>query len=75
MPEDAPESNLGISGPSLDDADLLRELTSLKTKQHDIEADGTPDQKANHVRRTAELESEFVARFGADARGEAASHD
>ena len=54
----------GIAAKTLSDDDLRRELAQLKTKQHEIEADGTPGQRANHQERTAELEAEFLARFG-----------
>jgi hypothetical protein len=54
----------GISANTLSDDDLRRELTQLKVKQDDIQRDGTAGQKANHVRRTDQLESEFLQRFG-----------
>jgi hypothetical protein len=57
----------GIAARTLSDDDLRHELLQLKTKQAEIEADGTAHQRANHASRTAELEAEFVARFGSAA--------
>ena len=54
----------GIAAKQLSDDDLRHELLQLKIKQHDIATDGTPHQQANHRSRTAELEAEFVRRFG-----------
>jgi len=54
----------GIPAERLSDEDLRHDLLQLKKKQADIEADGTADQKLNHQSRTAELEAEFVKRFG-----------
>jgi hypothetical protein len=53
----------GIPAQELSDADLRRELLQLKTKQQEIQAGGTPDQKSNHASRTSELEEEFLKRF------------
>ncbi|MDQ2837906.1 MAG: DUF6158 family protein [Actinomycetota bacterium] len=55
---------LGIPASGLSEDDLRHELLQLKIKQADIQADGTPAQQANHQRRTAELEEEFLRRFG-----------
>ena len=56
----------GIPAKQLSDDDLRHELLQLKIKQDDIAADGTPHQQANPRERTAELEAEFVRRFGSD---------
>lgn len=53
---------MGISARDLSDDDLRRELAHLKEKTDDIDSDGTNDQRANHRRRTAELEEEFLRR-------------
>jgi hypothetical protein len=54
---------MGVPARSLSDDDLRRELAQLKMKQAEIMATGTTDQKANHTKRTAELEEEFLNRF------------
>lgn len=54
----------GIPAAQLSDTDLRHDLAQLKKKQADIERDGSADQKLNHHTRTAELEAEFVKRFG-----------
>jgi len=54
----------GVPAERLSDEELRHDLLQLKDKQADIEADGTADQQANHRARTAELEAEFVKRFG-----------
>jgi hypothetical protein len=56
----------GIAAKQLSDDDLRHELLQLKIKQNDIATDGTPHQQANHRTRTAELEAEFVRRFGSE---------
>lgn len=56
----------GIAASQLSDDELRHELLQLKLKQDDIAADGTPHQQANHRERTAELEAEFVRRFGTE---------
>ena len=60
---------IGIPAGRLSDDDLRHELLQLKKKQDDIQSDGTDAQQANHRRRTAELEAEFLERFGGDAPG------
>jgi uncharacterized protein DUF6158 len=64
----------GIAAKQLSDDDLRHELLQLKLKQEDIAADGTPHQQANHRERTAELEAEFVRRFGSE-HAEQSDHD
>lgn len=54
----------GIPAGRLSDEELRHDLLQLKQKQADIRDQGTPDQQLNHERRTAELETEFVRRFG-----------
>ncbi|HTZ45434.1 MAG TPA: DUF6158 family protein [Jatrophihabitans sp.] len=63
----------GIPAERLSDDTLRHELLQLKRKRDDIAADGTAAQRANHEARTAELEAEFVRRFG--RRDEAAAPD
>ncbi len=58
--------SMGVPPAGLSDDDLRRELAHLKAKQGDIVSGGTPDQQANHARRTAELEEEFLRRTPAD---------
>ena len=53
---------MGVDAADLSDDDLRRELAQLKSKAVDIDSAGTPDQQANHRRRTAELEEEFLRR-------------
>lgn len=60
---------MGINARDLSDDDLLRELAHLKQKADDIESGGTADQQANHRRRTAELEEEFLRRNPPGASG------
>ncbi len=58
--------SMGVPAADLSDDDLRRELAHLKAKQGDIVSGGTPDQQANHARRTAELEEEFLRRTPAN---------
>ncbi|HEY2043082.1 MAG TPA: DUF6158 family protein [Jatrophihabitans sp.] len=60
----------GVPARALSDDELRHELLQLKVKQGDIHDEGTPQQRSNHARRTAELEEEFLARFGSEAEGE-----
>lgn len=65
----------GVPAERLSDEELRHDLLQLKNKQADIEAEGTPDQQANHRSRTAELEAEFVRRFGSSNDDGAADSD
>jgi hypothetical protein len=55
---------MGIPPEDLDDDVLRREIDQLRFKESDIFTHGTPDQRANHILRTQELEAEFLRRFG-----------
>lgn len=65
----------GVSAAQLSDEQLRHDLLQLKSKQADIEADGTADQKLNHESRTAELEAEFLKRFGSSGSADSPSAD
>lgn len=65
----------GVPARSLSDDDLRRELTQLKTKQHEVEAGGTVAQKANHAHRTEQLETEFLRRFGSESENHSESEN
>lgn len=67
---------MGVSAHDLSPDDLRRELAHLKEKAGDIASTGTPDQQANHRRRTAELEKEFLRRFppGSDQSAQSSGH-
>jgi hypothetical protein len=55
-------SEIGIDPAGLADDDLIRELGSLhRTRLHTLRH-GPDAALANHLRRTAELESEYLAR-------------
>ncbi len=54
---------LGIEPAVLSNEDLLRELRSLHETRHDTFRHGADDALANHDRRTAELEREYLRRF------------
>ncbi|HEX2905015.1 MAG TPA: DUF6158 family protein [Jatrophihabitans sp.] len=64
----------GVPAAQLSDEQLRHDLAHLKGKQHDIAQDGTADQQRNHADRTAELEAEFVRRFGAPGDGSDGAH-
>lgn len=54
---------LGVAPQELTDEDLLRELSSLHRTRHDTLRHGSDDALAEHDRRTAELEAEYLRRF------------
>jgi hypothetical protein len=60
---DPADAGLGIDPAEFSDDDLLRELGSLhRTRLHTLRHG--PDQAlATHLRRTAELETEYLARY------------
>jgi hypothetical protein len=53
----------GIDPAGLADEDLLRELRSLHRTRLDTLRHGAEAALDNHLRRTAELETEYLARF------------
>ncbi|MEV2242336.1 DUF6158 family protein [Micromonospora sp. NPDC049891] len=59
----APEADvLGIDPAELDEEDLIREMQSLHRTRLDTLRHATDSALANHLRRTAELETEYLAR-------------
>jgi hypothetical protein len=65
----------GIAAQQLSEDDLRRELAHLKETQNEIMANGNPHQQTNHRERTAELEAEFLARFGTASRSDDGKSD
>ncbi|MFC7545750.1 DUF6158 family protein [Plantactinospora sp. GCM10030261] len=59
---DDPEA-LGIDPGELDDEDLIREMQSLHRTRLDTLRHAADTALANHLRRTAELETEYLTRF------------
>lgn len=53
----------GIDPARLSDDDLLRELESVHQTRHDTLRFGSDDALANHDRRMAELEAEYLRRY------------
>ena len=53
---------LGIDPAELGDEDLIRELQSLHRTRLDTLRHAADSALANHLRRTAELETEYLAR-------------
>ncbi len=53
---------LGIDPAELGDDDLIREMHSLHRTRLDTLRHATDSALANHLRRTAELETEYLAR-------------
>lgn len=53
---------LGIDPAELSDEDLIRETQSLHRTRLDTLRHATDSALANHLRRTAELETEYLAR-------------
>jgi uncharacterized protein DUF6158 len=56
------EDEVGIDPATLADDDLIRELQSLHRTRLDTLRHGSDPALANHLRRTAELETEYLAR-------------
>jgi hypothetical protein len=56
---------LGVEPGSLSTEDLLRELYNLHDSRHETFRHGSDDALANHDRRTAELEREYLRRYPA----------
>jgi hypothetical protein len=55
-------TEIGIDPAGLADDDLIRELASLHRTRLDTLRHGPDAALANHVRRTAELEAEYLIR-------------
>ncbi|MBF5030705.1 MULTISPECIES: DUF6158 family protein [unclassified Micromonospora] len=53
---------LGVDPVELGDEDLVREMQSLHRTRLDTLRHATDSALANHLRRTAELETEYLAR-------------
>ncbi|HEY6597627.1 MAG TPA: DUF6158 family protein [Asanoa sp.] len=53
---------VGVDPAALADDDLIRELHSLHRTRLDTLRHGSDPALANHLRRTAELETEYLAR-------------
>ncbi|MEU4714619.1 DUF6158 family protein [Micromonospora purpureochromogenes] len=56
------EELLGVDPAELDDEDLIRELQSLHRTRLDTLRHAADSALAHHLRRTAELETEYLAR-------------
>ncbi|GAB3152159.1 hypothetical protein GCM10027290_42430 [Micromonospora sonneratiae] len=54
---------LGIDPAELSDEDLIREMHSLHRTRLDILRHAPDHALATHLRRTAELETEYLARY------------
>jgi hypothetical protein len=61
--DDVVVSESGIDPAGLGDEDLFRELASLHRTRLDTLRYGPDAALDNHLRRTAELETEYMARF------------
>ncbi|MFG1951040.1 DUF6158 family protein [Micromonospora sp. NPDC048830] len=59
----AGDVELGIDPAELADEDLIREMHSLHRTRLDTLRHATDSALANHLRRTAELETEYLARY------------
>lgn len=62
MATDADGEPLGVDPTELDDEDLIREMHSLHRTRLDTLRHAADSALANHLRRTAELETEYLAR-------------
>jgi len=56
------DDEVGVDPADLSDADLIRELRSIHRTRLDTLRHGSDPSLANHLRRTAELETEYLAR-------------
>lgn len=59
-------TNRGIPATELGDDDLERELGSLHRTRSHVVRSGTADALAEHTRRSAELEREYLTRHRPD---------
>lgn len=60
---DAPVFEIGIDPAGLSDDDLFRELASLHRTRLATLRHGPDAALANHFKRTADLETEYMTRF------------
>ncbi|MEV1286469.1 DUF6158 family protein [Micromonospora sp. NPDC049679] len=58
-----PDDDLGIDPTELTDEDLLREMRSLHRTRLDTLRHAADSALATHLRRTAELETEYLTRY------------
>ncbi|MGC4807122.1 DUF6158 family protein [Micromonospora sp. DT233] len=58
----ADDGELGVDPTELTDEDLIREMRSLHRTRLDTLRHAADSALANHLRRTAELETEYLAR-------------
>ncbi len=56
------DGEVGVDPAELGDEDLIREMHSLHRTRLDTLRHATDSALANHLRRTAELETEYLAR-------------
>ena len=61
--DEVPDFDTGIDPAGLADDDLFRELASLYRTRLDTLRHGPDAALENHLRRTAELETEYLARY------------
>lgn len=59
----AADLDTGVDPAELTDDDLLREMSSLHRTRLDTLRHGSDAALANHLRRTAELETEYLTRY------------
>jgi hypothetical protein len=59
----ASDEALGVDPAELSAEDLLRELRNLHATRYETLRHGSDDALANHNRRLAELESEYLRRY------------
>lgn len=62
-PRDTGGGPFGVPPDQLSDGNLLRELDSLARTRQDTLRHGSDSALAEHDRRTAELEAEYLRRF------------
>jgi hypothetical protein len=62
-PYAADEEPVGVDPAELDDADLFRELHSLHRTRMDTMRHAADSALATHLRRTADLETEYLTRY------------
>jgi hypothetical protein len=59
----AAEADTGVDPADLTDDDIFREMSSLHRTRLDTLRHGSDAALANHLRRTAELETEYLTRY------------
>jgi hypothetical protein len=59
----AADLDTGVDPAGLTDDDLIREMASLHRTRLDTLRHGSDAALANHLRRTAELETEYLTRY------------